>query len=239
VPGNVHEATVARIATLADGVIEYVLRLDRAEPLAFRPGQFISLSVGQDGDGNPILRSYSLASPPGRSDVSIIIKVVPGGVASEWFARLAAGARVRFTGPMGFFVLDFAHAGDVVFGATGVGITPVLAMLDETLARAESGRVILFWGNRHPQDLFWQAELDERQRKHPRLDVRRYVTGAAPDWSGLRGRITPAIVDELPKLAKPTFYLVGNGAMIRDVKQELQARGVDRKRQIRNEAFFD
>jgi len=237
VPGNVHEATVARIAPLADGVIEYQLRAD--EPLAFRPGQFISLSVGRDADDNPILRSYSLASPPGRADISIIIKVVPGGLASEWFARLVEGERVRFTGPMGFFVLDFAHAGDVVFGVTGVGITPVLAMLDELLQRNENGRVILFWGNRHEADLFWRAELDERQRAHPRLEVRRYLTGAAPAWTGARGRITPAIVDELPKLSQPTFYLVGNGAMIRDVKKELLARGVDRKRQIRNEAFFD
>ena len=42
-----------------------------------------------------------------------------------------------------------------------------------------------------------------------------------------------------PSLDRPTFYLVGSGAMIKDVKTGLQARGVDRKRQIRNEAFFD
>jgi ferredoxin-NADP reductase len=47
------------------------------------------------------------------------------------------------------------------------------------------------------------------------------------------------IVDDLPRLAKPTFYLVGNGGMIRDVKAALVERGVDRKKQIRNEAFFD
>jgi hypothetical protein len=43
----------------------------------------------------------------------------------------------------------------------------------------------------------------------------------------------------LPQLVSPTFYLVGNGAMISDVKRELMARGIDRKRQIRTEAFFD
>ena len=41
-----------------------------------------------------------------------------------------------------------------------------------------------------------------------------------------------------PPLRQPTFYLVGSGAMIRDVKAGLVARGVDRKRQIRNEVFF-
>jgi ferredoxin-NADP reductase len=77
------------------------------------------------------------------------------------------------------------------------------------------------------------------QQNSPRLEVRLFLSGAAPDWRGPRGRITQAIVDELPRLERPTFYLVGNGAMIRDVKSELVKLGVDRKRQIRNEAFFD
>ena len=46
------------------------------------------------------------------------------------------------------------------------------------------------------------------------------------------------VVVEVPALDRPVFYLVGNGAMIKELKAELQARGVDRKRQIRNEAFF-
>ena len=41
------------------------------------------------------------------------------------------------------------------------------------------------------------------------------------------------------ELRAPTFYLVGNGAMITELKRELIARGVNRKLQIRTEAFFD
>ena len=235
--GSVHQAKLARVAPLADGVIEYTMALD--EPITFRPGQFISLEVGRDSGGNPILRSYSLASSPGRAEASIIIKVVPGGLASGWFQALPVGSALRFTGPMGFFVLDLAHAGDVVFGATGVGITPVRPMLEELLARKETGRVLLFWGNRHPADLFWLDELRALAQKHPRFDFRLHVSRPSPEWSGASGRITTAITSALGELKSPTFYLVGNGAMIKDVKAELVARGVDRKRQIRNEAFFD
>ncbi len=42
----------------------------------------------------------------------------------------------------------------------------------------------------------------------------------------------------MPSFEKPVFYLVGNGAMIKELKAALQERGIDRKRQIRNEAFF-
>ena len=58
-------------------------------------------------------------------------------------------------------------------------------------------------------------------------------------WDGARGRITPAILAQLPSLTSPTFYLVGNGAMITELKRELVERGVNRKKQIRTEAFFD
>jgi ferredoxin-NADP reductase len=239
VSGNVHEASVERIRPLARDVVEYLLRTHPPAPLAFRPGQFISLRVGEDAEGNAILRSYSIASSPGHPEIALVVKQIPGGAASTWFERLTVGQRVRFTGPMGFFVCDLQHAGDVVFGATGVGIAPVLPMLDELAGRQERGRILLFWGNRRPDDLFWQEELAARCRTNPRLEVRQMISGGAPEWPGARGRISGPLVGELPQLARPTFYLVGNGRMIRDVKAQLVARGVDRKRQIRNEVFFD
>jgi ferredoxin-NADP reductase len=239
VSGNVHEAEVVAIEPRAVGVYEYVLRpIGEAEPLKFRPGQFVSVRVGEDGDGNRVLRSYSIATSPGKPELSLILKLIAGGPGSEFFKRLKTGDRVHFTGPMGFFVLDLAHTGDVVFGVTGVGITPVLPMLAELAVRHEPGKVILFWGNRHAHDLFWLDELQAVQARCPRLEVQIFLSGDAPGWSGRRGRISEAILAELPALDRPVFYLVGNGAMIREVKGALVARGVDRKRQIRNEAFF-
>lgn len=237
--GNVHEATVIAKAPMAHGVMRWDFRVDPPEPLRFRPGQFVSMRVGTDAEGNHILRSYSIASSPGSPELSLILKLVPGGTASDWFTRLKLGDRVTFTGPMGFFVLDLQHFGDVVIGATGVGITPVLPMLREVLSRDEKGRVFLFWGNRHPDDLFWSDELAELEANHPRFKARLFISRPHPDWTGEHGRITQPILDALPTLERPTFYLVGNGAMIRELKAKLVEHGVDRKRQIRTEAFFD
>jgi ferredoxin-NADP reductase len=237
VPATVHEAEVLEIHTLSRGAIEY--RLKAEQPLTFRPGQFISLRVGRDADDNPVLRSYSIASRPGRSELSLVVKLFPGGAAHAFFSQLATGQRIAFTGPMGFFVLDLQHTGDVIFGATGVGIAPVLPMATEALERSETGRVLLFWGNRDPEDLFWTNELEALAKAHPRFVVRTFISGDAPDWTGERGRILKPIMDALPKLERPTFYLVGSGGMIREVKAALVERGIDRKRQIRNEVFFD
>jgi len=70
-------------------------------------------------------------------------------------------------------------------------------------------------------------------------ELRVYLTAPGETWRDGRGRITPAVLERLPELVAPTFYLVGNGAMITELKRELVARGINRKTQIRTEAFFD
>ncbi len=230
---RVHAATVKQTAFIANHVLELVLEFPEAP--SFRPGQFLSLRVGTDSDGNPILRSYSIASSPGSRQVTLIVKIIEGGTASAWFADRKPGDSIELSGPMGFFVNDLSHAGEVIYGATGVGIAPVLPMLDEVLGRGD--KVTLYWGNRYVNELFWIDELEKR--KSDRFQYHLYISGAGERWDGPRGRIGAGILDALPQLVKPTFYLVGNGAMIREVKASLMERGVDRKKQIRNEAFFD
>ena len=235
--GNVHEAELVRVQPRADGVVEYILRPEA--PLTFRAGQFVSVRVGRDSDDNPILRSYSIASHSGLPEFSLILKLIEHGPGSQFFAQLAVGQRVQFTGPMGFFVLDLQHTGDVVFGVTGVGITPVLPMLTELATRHESGKIIVYWGNRHAADLFWLDELRALAAKTSRLELRLFLSGdAGATWDGRRGRINTELLADVATLTTPVFYLIGNGAMIKELKADLQARGVDRKRQIRNEAFW-
>jgi len=237
---NVHEARLIERREIAQAIDELVFEVE-GEPLHFRAGQFISLRVGEEAEGAAILRSYSLASLPGSPRFSLIVKRIPGGLATRYLEALPPGTLMRFTGPMGFFVLELAHPGDVVFGVTGVGIAPVLPMLHELLARTtEHGRVHLLWGSRHRSELFWQAELAALRAAHPRFSVRTFLSAPGEATEGLEaGRISTPILTLASALDRPTFYLVGLGAMIREVKAGLVAAGFDRKRQIRNEAFFN
>lgn len=241
---RIHHARLVRRETIARHTVEFVFSHDEPD-LRFRPGQFISVRVGMDADANPILRSYSIASPPERrGELVLILRLVPDGAGSEFFDELRVGGAIEFTGPMGFFVNDLEHGGDVVYAATGTGITPFFPMLDEVLRRPESGRVLLYWGLRSEEDMFFKAELADFERRSPRFSTQIWlsqpVNQAGPQpLSRNRGRIIGPILDELPRLRAPTFYLCGNGQMIEELKSNLLTRGVNRKRQIRTEAFFD
>ena len=217
------------------------------ERLAFRGGQFVSVLVdppttpSADPTAPPpkLKRSYSIASPSASGDhLRFIIRVIPEGTASEFLLSLTVGGQVRMTGPHGFFVLDAEHPGDVLFGATGTGISAVMPMLPELAQMPVTGKRALYWGVRHAEDLFARAEIEGLCRDAG-CELKLYLTSPPLGWDGQTGRITAGIVADLPTLNAPTFYLVGNGAMIAELKRELVDRGVNRKKQIRTEAFFD
>src|SRR6185436_158402 len=117
---------------------------------------------GHDPSG-PTLprRSYSIASQASEGErLRFIIRVVAEGAATHYLMSLPVGAEIAMTGPHGFFVLDAAHAGDVVFGATGTGIAAVMPMLGELgrQPRPESHRRMVFWGVRYEADFCARPE---------------------------------------------------------------------------------
>jgi ferredoxin-NADP reductase len=237
-------ATLEKRALIAPGIADLTFAMRNPAWLNFQAGQFVSIGVPPEqaaavAPGASVRRSYSIASPSTEGDqLRFIIRVIPEGAASEFLMLLPMGAEVRMTGPHGFFVLDADHAGDVVFGATGTGVAAVMPMLPELARRPARGRRLLYWGVRHEDDFFARREIETLCREAG-CELVLFLSDPPAEWTGARGRITPALLDELPRLVSPTFYLVGNGAMISELKRELVARGINRKKQIRTEAFFD
>ncbi len=235
--GQVHYARFTHKQVVADDTVEF--RFVPLEEFRFRPGQFISIQAGVDKNDHPILRSYSIASMADTKDLVLVVRMIPEGQGTKFFQSLSLGETIRFTGPMGFFVNELSHAGDIVYAATGTGMAPLYPMIEETLLREEQGRVFLYWGVRHETDLFQRAELLRLQKISHRLETFIYVSKPHSHYEGHRGRIIDPILTKLPHLQSPTFYLCGNGSMIQELKQALVSKGVERKRQIRTEAFFD
>jgi CDP-4-dehydro-6-deoxyglucose reductase len=232
---------VARVRTVEEVAPDVlVLTSECATPpeLTWRAGQFISIRCGAASDKNPERRSYSISSSPTRGgSFELLVKLLPGGVGSDLFRGLAPDGELYFTGPMGFFVCELAHVGDAIFCATGTGIAAALPMIHDALARpGETGRVHLYWGMRAERELYWLDRLDAI--RHPRFQATVCLSRPEGPWPGVRGRINGHVLAALPELARPVFYLVGNGDMVRDLKAGLIAAGVDRKRQIRQEIFY-
>jgi ferredoxin-NADP reductase len=225
-------ATVRSLVEVAPAVRVYQLEYREPKTMTFRAGQFVSIRCDARGDTR---RSYSISSLPTRTDgFELLVQLVPGGVGSAYFEKLAVGDEVHFTGPQGFFVNELAHPGDALWAVTGSGIAAALPMIEEAAARSsESGRLILYWGLRYVGDIYWLDRL--KAITSPRFEW--HLCLSAGDGYE-KGRINAHVFARVPSLEKPHFYVVGNGDMVREVRQELVQLGFDRRRQVHTEVFY-
>jgi len=226
---------------IAPGVFDMLFTVKSPPQLSFRAGQFVTMRVPSGTAEGFLRRSYSIASPAHATDqIRFIVREVPGGRASEYLLSIQPGDEIPMAGPYGIFLLDRSHPGDIVFGATGTGMAAVMPMLEELALHPSHtpSRRLVHWGLRNEEDIFARDEIEELCRRAG-ATLSLHLSAAGQDWKGHRGRINHDLLKAVPELNDPVFYLVGNGAMIAELKAALIERGVDRKRQIRTESFFD
>ena len=126
------------------------------EPFEFTAGQFINLHW--DREGKKAHRSYSIANPPGQSElIEISVAPVEGGFATERLFSLEPGDMVEGSGPYGRFVLRDDPPCRYLLLATGTGVTPYRSMLPRLRELLAGGdyRIDLLLGVREPEELLF------------------------------------------------------------------------------------
>lgn len=150
------DAVVAALETVAEDVVLVTLEPTDGTALpSWTPGAHIDVIL--DGEGEPIVRQYSLCgSPADRSHYRIAVLRAPesrGG--SEAVHRLTAGARLRIRGPRNHFPLVAGR--HYVFLAGGIGITPMIPMIEE--AEATGATWELHYGGRTADSMSFREQL--------------------------------------------------------------------------------
>jgi CDP-4-dehydro-6-deoxyglucose reductase len=222
---------IQSLERLSADVIKVFLRLPPANDFAYHAGQYIEV-IGLGG----LRRSYSMANAPAaNSHIELHIRQVSDGVMSQyWFEQAQANALLRLNGPLGSFFLRNVSGLDLVFLATGTGIAPVKAMLEE-LAGWEPDRkprqVSVYWGGRTAADIYWDPGTSGVEHRFVPVLSR-------PDagWGGARGHVQQALLADLPQLQETMIYACGSDAMIHGARAQLTAAGLPEEH-FRSDAF--
>jgi nitric oxide dioxygenase len=117
---------------------------DGGAVMRHRPGQYLTFALDVPGAGH-LKRNYSISSAPDEGSYRISVKReaspgVPPGLASNWLHDHAGpGTRLRVAPPAGEFFLDERDESPVVLLSGGVGLTPMVSML-EHIVRSGNGR---------------------------------------------------------------------------------------------------
>ena len=188
----------------------------------FKAGQFFLLDV-EDGQASTT-RAYSIASAPGNKDFfSLVVKLVPGGRASEYLRTMEVGHELHFQGPFGHFFLKDSPK-DVVMIATGTGIAPFMGMIPSLLENGWNKPVTIYFGVRFEEDLFYVDELRAWEKEAPNFKAVISISRPTEKWTGFSGRITEHFEDLNAENIQG--YICGNGDMVKSVKEMMEAKGV-------------
>jgi len=130
--------TVEEIRPESTIITSFILRpKDRGPVIRHKPGQYLTFWLDLPGSA-PLKRNYSISSAPNGESYRISVKREPHGIVSNWLHDHAnIGTELRVAPPAGEFFLPQKPARPLVLLSGGVGLTPMMSML-ETIAQQRS-----------------------------------------------------------------------------------------------------
>jgi len=153
--------------SLTPDVAQFVLRAPD-HTFSFAPGQHVGLAYESADDGL-VHRSYSPVSRPGTDTVALMVKRYDSGTCSVWLHDRSPGDTVHLTSPSGnLYLRDLDR--DAVFLATGTGLTPMVAMVQQYLDEG-TGHATLIYGEQTRDTLAYRDTLDLWAAGSDRFDV--------------------------------------------------------------------
>jgi NAD(P)H-flavin reductase len=165
---------------------------DRIE---YQAGQYVSFQINKTGER----RCYSIASTPDDNHgFHILAEIVEGGRGSEFLKKIEIGGEVEVLAPLGRFVVNIpmnqytneSMGNKLLFVATGSGIVPIYAMINDLLINKQEKRQMrLHWGMRSEEDLFFVDNLERLVEENPNFVFDIVLSKPGTEWDLCTGHV--------------------------------------------------
>ena len=219
----------------------YLEPADGSPTLDHEAGQHLPVRIDR-GDGEPLVRTYTLSSAPGDKRYRLSIKKEAGGAVSSWaHETLKEGDLIEAKAPRGGFWMNAADPRPAVLIGGGVGITPMISMarhaaIEGFRTRRARPLTVIHAARSAAERAFAREFADLEAGSQGAL---RYVavTSGEDRADGDRPvRIDANLLQELLGFADYEFFLCGPARFMQAMYDLLRALGVADDR-IRAEAF--
>lgn len=159
----------------------YLMPHDQRPLPEFHPGQYLTFKLNIPGQNKPVIRCYSLSDGPRTDYYRVSIKRVPAprnepdlppGLSSNFFHdQVNEGDILDVKAPSGQFFLDTDRAFPVVLIGGGIGITPVLSMLNQIVSSGVKREVWFFYGVRNGDEHVMADHLKQVAEAHDNIKM--------------------------------------------------------------------
>lgn len=227
-------AKIQAINKLNDNVIELSLRLPPNSNFAYNSGQYVNITKGDNK------RSYSIAnSNEQNSLLTFFIKKYQNGLMSKyWFEAAKVNDLLRIEGPLGSFFYRENEQENIIFLATGTGVAPIKAVLENLSKSINQFTNKIFWlfvGARYESDLFWNPSDFISINNLKYIPV---LSKASMEWEGEKGYVQDIVIKHNIPLSKSQVYACGSNNMIESAKKILVENGLS-KAHFFSDAFVE
>ncbi|MEN3976829.1 NO-inducible flavohemoprotein [Emcibacter sp. SYSU 3D8] len=233
-PGGWHGWREFRIAdrrTESGIITSFVLApVDGKPVMPHLPGQYLTFWLDIPGQA-PVKRNYSISSAPSTRDYRISVKREPQGLASGWLHDHAVvGTILKVAPPAGEFFLPANPERPVVLLSGGVGLTPMVSMLEAAVIAHPSLDVHYVHGTLDGSTHAMKQEVRSLAVGGHRRSSVFYLEPAADDRQGEdydhAGLITSDWLKENTQIGEADYYLCGPKPFLRTFVSALSQAGV-------------
>ncbi|MGH9342297.1 MAG: ferredoxin--NADP reductase [Terriglobia bacterium] len=217
----VHHAILRRVWGSSPRARHFEFQMANGKRFDFRAGQYISLHTQLNGDR--VARAYSIAAR--RADDGFELCVNVSSEEDSWLLGLKSDEDVEFSGPFGAFELQHPASRVSAFIATGTGIAPIRAMIQELYRKDRPEEAWLIFGVRREVDILYREEFEKIAREHPKFRFIPTLSRPDPGWTGHRGYVQEQIRKYLAAKERLQAYVCGSPAMVEQVRELLQTMG--------------
>ena len=226
-------ATVRDMERLAPDLMRLHIALPEGQHLSFVAGQYINILL-DDG----AKRAFSFANAPADDRatpttagdvIELHVRLIPGGrFTTHVFEGMKIGDAIEFEGPLGRFSLA-ASERPILFVAGATGFAPIKSILEDAFRRGVSRPMQLYWGVRTAADLYLLDLLERWQQDHPNFALVPVLSAADDDasWSGRRGLVHQAMLEDHPDLRGYEVYACGSVRMVEAAVPDFMAHGLE------------
>lgn len=217
---------VAERQVEAEGIVSFILRPeDGGAVVPHRPGQYLTLRFDQAGlEG--VKRNYSISNAPNDGFYRITVKREPEGEASNFLHdNVEVGTLIEATPPAGDFHLSSDPKRPLILLSGGVGLTPIVSMVEVLAERHRDVPVFYVHGTRSPEHHALGAQVHDAAARHGNVVVQTFYESGAQEPAAA-GRITLDWLDTNTPLSEADVYLCGPRPFLRHFVAGLRDAGI-------------
>jgi len=228
---------ISKIVKESDEINSFYLKPEDNKEIAdFYPGQYISVSAFIPELGHKQPRQYSLSSYSNSEYYRISVKkeisqnTTPDGIVSNALHNKKEGDIIEVSAPAGVFFADPKAKNPLVLVSGGVGLTPMMSMVETNKNSLQKNRTVWIHSCRNENVHAFKDTIEELNNENEWLtSFVFYETLPESETNAIEGRIDLHQIKEEILIEDAKYYICGPAIFIKVQYQSLVALGVNRE----------